>query len=1077
MDKTFSIYRSSAGSGKTRTLAKEYLKLALKSRADYFKHILAVTFTNKSTQEMKDRILAYLDDFANGRENDLSDELRTELRLDASTFQMYAQEVQADILHKYSQFSISTIDAFFQKVIRSFTREAGLVGDYRLEVEQQPVMEEVIDNLIDELGSNEQLTKWVVEFANENLVNERAWDVRSSLIKFSEEIFKEEYREIEEEVEKITSVTNFFPDLLTKLRKRKFEFVKAVATKAKEAIAIIQQNGLTSDDFKYANGGVYGWFQKISRIQSVSDFDVTALGKRPLGDYQISKNFPGKDTKHAGLMMRLAEEKLIPILLDLLEYREKNYKAAISADVALNNFYSFGLIIDISRKLKEYKDENGIMLLADAPRFLNGVIRDSDTPFIYEKVGSFYRNYLIDEFQDTSGLQWKNFLPLLTNGLDQGFQSMVVGDVKQAVYRWRGGDLNLLQQQVEEEVGAHRINTKELNHNYRSAEAVVSFNNQLFKSLATIVAAETGKVISVDAYQDVEQKLHKKETGFVSVTVFKDEEDIKWQVAAMEQVPVYLERLQRLGISLKDIAILVRYNFEGQQIIKHLLDYKNSDQAKPDCRYEVVSNESLRLDGASSVNLLVSALRYLLNPEDAIARAQLGYEHARIHEKDRPLTEVFTVANQVDFENNLPEGFSKRKTTLKKMPLYELTESLIELFSLGKVTGELGYLQSFQDLVLEFTNRERNDIGVFLEWWDEIKGKKSIQVSGEVDAVQILTVHKSKGLQFKYVIIPFCAWELDHGSGRNPNLWVSADEIPFDKAGYLPVKYSSTLDETLFADYYREERSRSYLDNLNLLYVALTRAEHGLIVMVPGGGKKNIGRLLIDGLQQSIELQSGWDKLTQTWQSGKWIAAIEKKPRLTSTPIDLTRYASTSWRDQLVIRQTSKGYFQRTESETFQKVRYGIYIHSILSKLKYKEEWQQILERLVDEGLISREEKPRVFELLEELLANPLISSWFSEPWNVRTEVPLILPGGGDNRIDRLLTQGKKAVIIDFKTGEPAKADQHQVLEYINILHQMQFTEVEGYLLYTKTGDVVSVPPGKTSRSKKKDDKQLGLGF
>lgn len=205
--------------------------------------------------------------------------------------------------------------------------------------------------------------------------------------------------------------------------------------------------------------------------------------------------------------------------------------------------------------------------------------------------------------------------------------------------------------------------------------------------------------------------------------------------------------------------------------------------------------------------------------------------------------------------------------------------------------------------------------------------------------------------------------------------------------------------------------------------------------------------------------------------------AIEKKPRLLSVPIELTTYASTSWREQLVIRQTAKGYFQKAENETFEKVRYGIHIHTILSKVKYKGEWQQVLERLVDEGLISIEEKPRVFELVEELLANPLIASWFSEPWNVRTEVPLILPGGGDNRIDRLLTYGQKAVIIDFKTGEPAKADQHQVLEYINILHQMHFTEVEGYLLYTKTGDVVSVPPGKISRSKKKDDKQLGLEF
>jgi ATP-dependent helicase/nuclease subunit A len=1077
LSETFSIYRSSAGSGKTRTLAKEYLKLALRSRAGYFKHILAVTFTNKSTQEMKDRILAYLDDFANSRDNDLSEELQKELTLDASTFQMYAQETQAGILHNYAQFSISTIDAFFQKVIRSFTREAGLVGDYRLEVEQEPIMEEVIDNLMDELGNNEQLTKWVVDFANENLESERAWDVRSSLIKFSEEIFKEEFREIEDEVIRVTEQPNFFSELLIQLRKRKFEFTNVVTAKAKEALAIIEKNEWTHDDFKWKGKGVYSWFRKISLINSVSFFKEKEVGVWTRGERQLSKNWPSPGSSSKADIIKTAEELLIPLMNEIVEYRDSNYKAALSAEVALSNFYSFGLITDISRKLKEYKDENGIMLLADAPRFLNGVIQDSDTPFIYEKVGSFYRNYLIDEFQDTSSLQWKNFLPLLANGLDQGYLSMVVGDVKQAVYRWRGGDLNLLQQKVVEEVGEFRVTSKELNHNYRSASSIVEFNNNLFKALSTIVASETGKVIATEAYADVAQQIHKTETGFVSVSVIKDEEDQKWKEIALNKIPGYLERLQGLGIALKDIAILVRDNRDGQLIVQHLLTYKNSEDAKPECKYEVVSNESLRLDGASSVNLLISALQYLLNPENAIARAQLGYEYARLHEPDRALTEVFAVTNQIDFENNLPESFTKRKATLKKMPLFELTESLVQLFDLGKITGESAYLQSFQDLVLEFSNRERNDIGVFLEWWETVKFKKSIQVSGEVDAVQILTVHKSKGLQFKYVIIPFCSWELEHMPFKSPNLWVRSEEAPFDKAGYLPVKYSSTLDETEFAEYYKEERSRSYLDNLNLLYVALTRAEHGLIVLVPDDKKRSVASLLMDGIRQSQELMSGWDQATQTWSAGTWVASTEKNKKVLSTPIELNRYISTSWHDQLVIKQTAKGFFNKTENETFEKVRYGIHIHTILSKVKYQKEWEEVLERLVAEGLISMEEKPRIYELMIELLSNSLIASWFSESWKVRTEVPIIIPGGGDNRIDRLMTDGKRAVVVDFKTGEPAKADQHQVTEYINILHQMNFTEVEGYLLYTKTGDVVSVPPGKASKSKKKDDKQLGLGF
>lgn len=1076
MSEIFSIYRSSAGSGKTRTLAKEYLKLALRYRADYFKHILAVTFTNKSTQEMKDRILSYLDDFANARTNDLSDELRKELKLDESTFQMYAQEAQSEILHKYSQFSISTIDAFFQKVIRSFTREAGLVGDYRLEVEQQPVMEAVINDLIDELGSNEELTKWVVEFANEQLENEKAWDIRSSLIEFSDEIFREEFKEIEPDFTKTTAKKNFFTDLLADLRKRRYAFVNTIASKAKTAVEIIRANQLGPDDFKYAGGGAYSWLARVATLSRVKDFDEDKVGKRPRGDYMSSKNWPDKDTPHKVLIAKLADEKLIPLMQEILSFRDDQYTIALSAEVAMANFYSFGLIADISRKLKEYKEENGIMLLADAPRFLQGVIQDSDTPFIYEKVGSFYRNFLIDEFQDTSGMQWQNLFPLLTNGLDQGYPSLVVGDVKQAIYRWRGGDLSILQSKIEAQTRAELVSTFQLTSNYRSAQSIVSFNNRIFKVLADQAVIETGKDISSEVYADVAQEAYKKPAGFIEIALMRDDQEVKWRDEALRQLVEYLEKLQQMGVAPKDIAILVRENREGQRIVKYLLDYKNSPAAKPDCKYEVVSSESLRLDTANTVNLIISALMYLHDTNNKIAKARLAYEYARLRGETTSLADVFAVVNQPDFENHLPEGFAGQKSMLKKMPLFELTETLIELFGLGKKNGELSYLQTFQDLVLEFTSRERNDIGVFLEWWELIKSKRSIQISGEVNAIQILTIHKSKGLQFKYVIIPFCAWELEYLGWKSPNLWVRAEEQPFTSAGYLPVKYGSALQETLFANAYEEERSRSYLDNLNLLYVAFTRAEQGLLVMVPDSKKKSIGRLLLDGLQ-SPELKGGWDDWIPLWKEGTWEVAPEQKKKETLQAVSLNDYFATTWRDQLVIRQTAKGYFQKEENETRERIKYGIHLHAVLSKIKYRSEAEDVLEQLVFDGLVMQEEKPRIQELLNELMSNAVIAGWFNETWTVRTEVPVIIPGGGDHRMDRLMTHDKKAVIVDFKTGEPVKADQHQVAEYIGILRDMGFTDVEGFLLYTRSAQIVSVPPGKVTKSKKKNDTQLGLDF
>ena len=1080
LDKLFNIYRSSAGSGKTRTLAKEYLTLALRFRADYFKHILAVTFTNKATQEMKDRILAYLDDFANGRPNELTQELKEALKLDDQTFRQYAQEAQAAILHKYAQFSISTIDAFFQKVIRAFTREAGLVGDYRLEVEQDAVLEDVIDNLVDELGNNKERTDWVVEFARENLENERAWDVRTSLVEFASEIFREEFKDIEDDVIHTTVDRKYFHHLRSRLVEQKNLFLDKAEALGKKALAIIKARNLVITDISYGKtSGLFSFFELFAFEKNLKEFKE--IKDRVRNHYTTAENWPGKTAAHPREIIHLAEHELIPIIYEIISLFDNEHKKSLSAEVILQNLYVFGLVADISRKLKEYKDENNLMLLADAPKFLNGVIQDSDTPFIYEKVGSFYKNYLIDEFQDTSSMQWKNFLPLLVNSLDQGYPSLVVGDVKQAIYRWRGGDLKLLQQEVEGHIGAERVSVKELSSNFRSSSAVVAFNNLMFEKAAAIVALETGHPIALQAYGDVHQQTSRQEEGFVQVRFVEDDEEVKWKENALHQVPFYLEKLQQLGASLKDIAILVRRNEEGQQIVAHLLKYKNSDQSKPEYSYDVVSNESLRLDGAASVNLLLAALRYLLNPDDAVARAQLGYEFARMHEPERALTDVFAVTNQVFFEGNLPGGFTKEKTFLKKLPLFELTETLVSIFKLGEIQGELAYLLAFQNLVLDFYSRERNDLGAFLEWWEDNKNKKSVQVSGDVNAAQILTIHKSKGLQFRYVIIPFCAWGLDHDTWQAPNLWVKSDEGMFSGAGFLPVKYSSTLQQTYFADAYTEERTRSYLDNLNLLYVALTRAEHGLIVMAPHpstrNSKKSAAQLLYQGIEQSYAGSEQWDGAKHEFNSGAWTIPGSVKEAPGSSTISLSEYASFRWRDKLVMRQTAKGYFEQSDNEKHKKISYGILVHTILSRITYADEIPDTLDRVILEGLITQEQREPLHAQLNDLLHNPQIASWFEPGWDVRTEVPILIPGGGENRIDRLLLKGKKAVVVDFKTGEPVKNDQKQVLEYMTILRKMNFVDVEGFLLYIKTEQVVSVPLGKIKTTPVKDKHQLGLGF
>jgi ATP-dependent exoDNAse (exonuclease V) beta subunit len=1084
--KPFSIYRSSAGSGKTRTLAKEYLKLALEHRGYYFKHILAVTFTNKSTQEMKDRILEYLDEFANGRKNELADELKKELQLDDSTFQERSRTVQQEILHHYSQFSISTIDAFFQKVIRSFTREAGLMGDYRLEVEQDLVLEEVIDDLIDELGSNKELTEWVVEFARDNLENERAWDVRQNLREFAQQIFREEFKAIEDEVIKETNDHNFFKELKSKLWQTKNFFIEKVSKPAREALKILDEKGWDASEISFGKGsGLVTFFKLYASEKRLKEYKEPSDRMRSY--FTVAEKWPSKTTARANEIKQTAKEKLIPILQELLNTHDQYFKQALSAELAHNNFYSFGLIADISRKLREYKEQNNLMLLADAPKFLNGVIQDSDTPFIYEKVGSFYRNFLIDEFQDTSGFQWKNFLPLLTNSLDQGNRSIVVGDVKQAVYRWRGGDLNLLQEQIEKQIGKGRVSMIELATNYRSASHIVYFNNLLFKSASALVSQKTNGVLPSDAFKDVSQTGVKKEEGVVQIQFVKEEspqspldEQPSWKELALEQVPVQLEQLQALGVKLSDIAILVRKNQEGQEIATHLLNYKNSEKAKPGCKYDVISNESLRLDGAASVNVLLGAMRYLQNPDDFIARAQLAYEFTRLKDPNKELTEVFTVATPF-FENNLPPAFSKSKAWLKKLPLFELTETLIEIFKIGEEKGELAYLQAFQDLVLEFYTRERNDLGAFLEWWEDNKYKKSLQISGEVNAVQIVTVHKSKGLQFKYVLIPFCSWNLDHEMFREPLLWVKSEESPFQQAGYLPIKYTSKMKESFFHEDYEEEFIRTYLDNLNLLYVACTRAEKGLFIWAPHpknrNQKESVSKLIFESISSDFELQKNWNVSKSQWRAGELTPSSE--PGKTGVDsLELQKYSAARWRDKLVIKRSSSSFFEKPEEISQEKIRHGLYMHAVLSKIRYASEISEALDGITAEGLTTQDEREPLTKQLDVLMNQPQIRDWFSDAWEVRTEVPILLPQGGDNRIDRLMIKGTQAIVVDFKTGERNKRDLQQVLDYMSILRQMNFTNVEGYVLYLRDMEVINVAEQKAKPSKRKENKdQLGLGF
>lgn len=994
---------------------------------------------------MKERILLYLHEFSLGRHNSLADEIMQELRISAEQLQAKSAEVLSSLLHHYSQFSISTIDSFFQRVIRSFTREAGLLGNFRLEVDNEVVMEEVVNELLDELGHNEQLTQWVIQFSRDRLLDGDNWRITPALLSFSREIFKEEFKLIEPQLVKAAEDPQLYKRMMEALQKDVAVFINTLSAKAQQAWKILQDEGITKDDFSYGDQGTA--FKYFRELAQGNYFEPA---NRIKGAAASAADWPKSKRPNSAKLKALAENQLMPILNEMLAYEKKNYIRYKSSIEILKNFYAFGLISDITRKLRTYKQNNNIMLLSDASQFLNGVINNSDTPFVYEKVGSFFRNYLIDEFQDTSLLQWQNFFPLVKEAGDQNHKNLVVGDVKQSIYRWRGGDLTLLQHQVPQQLGESRLEIVPLNINYRSAGHIVNFNNELFSKAAQLIDQQTSVSLPGEVFHDVKQGIARfPDEGFVDIRFIEADDDALWEEKALSELPLWLERLQDQGASLRDIAILVRTNREGQRIANYLLQFRATPQAKAGYRYDVVSNESLRLDTSRCVSVLLSAMTFLNNPGDAIVRAQLSYELSmERHTAER----IFSSAGRNELADILPETFLLQYHHYKRLSLFELVEELIRVFELGKSNEELAYLQAFQDLILEFSVREKTDIESFLLWWEVNKDKKSIQVSGSVDAVNIITIHKSKGLQYKFVLIPFCNWKLDHEV--SPLIWVQSEEKPYEDLGPMIVRYSGSLKKTIFQDDYQVEFTKANIDNLNILYVAFTRAEEGLIVMAPKPAKDQlitVGELVYQVLKGNPEFDGN------VFQQGVLKVLQSNQDKSNIEPIQLSHYPSADWRAKLVIKREGTEYFLRTPSERRTKINRGILLHALLAKIHYKADASEALNSFFVTHAIDAQEQQAIREQVEHILSHKQMSHWFAKEWQVKTEVPVLLPGKGMQRLDRVMFNAKKTVIVDYKTGERKEEDRRQLEMYATVLTQMNYANVEAWLVYLHDMSVVEV--------------------
>ncbi|MDR0864325.1 MAG: UvrD-helicase domain-containing protein [Candidatus Symbiothrix sp.] len=823
------IYKASAGSGKTYTLALEYIKeLLIASSDENYRHILAVTFTKDATGEMKDRILAELYGLAFHTDDSAGfmDSLQNTLKeagypLTEKKIREKAETVLQNILHDYSRLNISTIDSFFQRVIRNLARELGRGSKFNVEMNTHKVLQEAVHATIEKAGQNKQILEWLTTYIEQKLDDDRNWRIENEIFEFSHCIYNEFFQEHEQALRKQLQEN---PLLFKQLKKQQEqikkdcrEYFTATYQKVQQ---LIDSNTLSPEDF-IRKGIPIHFFRKLAEGNYGVDVNKTLLDC-----CEDAASWTSKSHKRRNEIVALVDSSLIPLLKEALNV----LKIMLTSRMITGNLHQLGLVWDITKEITEQNAENNRFMLSDSAMFLNEMIDDSDAPFIYEKLGSDIQHVMIDEFQDTSRLQWRNFKALLSNIIANDNFSLIVGDVKQSIYRWRNGDWRILNNIGNE---LHAV-VKSLEYNFRSEKNIVEFNNAFFTSAAQSLnelyatkldATSQSPFGSTYDSTDVSQKTHKKTaSGYVSIDFIPDKKDeIPYPELMKEAVFLQLQKLFEAKVPARDICILTRKNKEIIVLAEYLSSLKNDHPEMDREHYlDIVSDEAFQLKSSPAVKIIIEALKVIADPENMTNKECLTFVISSVA---RNLFCPVGPTEQLRFLATL------EMTELqggRAMPLLELIGHIYRHFQLEQIEGQSAYLFAFYDAVSHYLNENPADINHFLQYWDSELKLKAIPTGSGVSGIRAMTIHKSKGLQFHTVMIPYCDWNINPKSGDT--VWCGPKEDLY-QVELLPVAYSSAMSGTVFAPEYKEETSQSWLDNLNILYVGFTRAEHNLILL------------------------------------------------------------------------------------------------------------------------------------------------------------------------------------------------------------------------------------------------------
>lgn len=1078
------IYKASAGSGKTFTLSVEYIKLLIKDPQSY-RSTLAVTFTNKATEEMKLRILSQLYGIWKLLPDSKSyiDKIKEDLDVTEEYMSERAGIALHNIVHNYSYFRIETIDSFFQSVLRNLARELDLTANLRIELNDYQIERNAVDELINSLDENSELLTWIMEYIRENMDDDKDWNVIGNIKRFGENIFREYYKTNSKKLNERLLEEGFFKQYTTKLRQMRNEAEVEMQNEAAQFFDALNHNGIEIDDLNNGKNGPAGYFIKIKK-GIYNNTIVTKRLQKVLDEGSESSWVKQKSSKETQDIVReLANSTLTPLVHHAEDVRQKNWYIYGSAVLTLRHLNQLRLLNSIENKVRMMNVEQNRFLLSDTHTLLHSLIRDTDSPFIFEKIGNYLENIMIDEFQDTSTVQWQNFKVLLEECMSHGEQqgNLIVGDVKQSIYRWRSGDWRMLNN-IEREFPYlnSMLNVCSLDTNYRSSRRVITFNNAFFKRASELEYADqkssTPDTSSPEqlkkAYSDVAQKVpsFRDNHGYVSINLLPNED---YRQQALQKTAEAVSLLLDSGANYSDIAILVRSN----DIIQLIAEFFANEL--PDVK--IVSDEAFRLDSSVSVNIIVNAMLWLTHPDNILAKAYIAkaYQTYVLKKSEQETNKLLATAEGID--SALPCALIDKRDDLLTMPIFELAEQIYTLFNIGNIKGEDAYLYAFYDALTDFIANNTVDIDSFVEEWNDSIAEKTIQASA-IDGIRIITIHQSKGLEFEHVVIPFCDWTLEKGN----TIWCTPQVEPYNELPLIPVDFSaSQMKGTIYEFDYNEEHLQNCVDNLNLLYVAFTRAASSLFVIAQRGTPSSRSYIVEQAITD-IKLEGSSldgdpsDKKAELLFSYGELEIVETKAKKKSdnifTPeVENMNVDMATFSNKVEFKQSNKSRDfvadddENTDDDDRKQLSYiktGKILHYLFSTINTTDDIDTSLVQLEMDGLIeeSGTNIKRLRDMLHKRFSNRQVADWFSSRWTLFNECTILDYDAAtdtvrEHRPDRVMKDKKtgEVVIVDFKFGSPRPEYVEQVNRYKALTQNMGYPNVKGNLWFVYSNRIEEV--------------------